>query len=111
MAKLNGGSASNRVIMEGINTEGMAFTKLSEYIGKEVAVKGYFFTKGRYGEQLVVVSDSLINMPGRSGDEFRSIFADANNKNNLLAGKIKLTNIQYMDTKSGTKTVIYDIED
>lgn len=110
MAKLN--ARNNKVTMDGVNTDGMEFKKISEFIGKEVPVKGYFFTKGRYGEQIVIITtDCLINMPGRSADEFRSIFADANNLSSLMAGKIKLTNIQFSDTKSGTKTVIYDIED
>lgn len=110
MAKLN--SSGNKVAMKDVNTDGFEFKKISEFIGKEVPVKGYFFTKGKFGEQIVVITtDCLINMPGRSADEFRTVFSNPDNMASLMDGKIKLTNIEYCDTKSGTKTVAYDIED
>lgn len=106
---LNAGNGRS-LRMEGLNTEGWAFKKIKEFIGETVPVKGYYITKGKFGDQCVVCGNGvLINMPDRAVEEFESIFADETNKNLLLAGKISLKNIKVLDTKSGTTTG-YDID-
>lgn len=103
-------SNSKGVRMDGLNTEGWAFKKIKDFIGETVPVKGYYITKGKFGDQCVVIGNGvLINMPDRAVDEFTGIFGDESNRSLLKAGKISLKNIKPLDTNSG-KTTAYDID-
>lgn len=107
--KLNKGT--NKTVMEGIDTDNMEFRKLSEFVNQKIAVKGFFFTKGKYGTQAVVVSDKyLINMPARAVEEFEDIKADSEMLAAVLAGKLVIAVGDYVSTKSG-RTVAYDFEE
>ena len=105
--KKNGG---NRVMREGIDTDGNEFVKLSEYVGKKVPVDGFFFTNGEYGKQVVVVSKGKnINMPKRSVEEFEGIASDPEARAEVLAGNLYLTNIAELEATKGRKaTIAYD---
>lgn len=99
---------SIRTVKEGINTEGMEFVKLADYIGKTIKVDGFFFTKSKYGEQAVVVADGkLINVPKRYTDDFKEIRDNKEELAAVLEGKLSLGNIKEIDSKNG-KTVIFD---
>lgn len=107
--KINGNG--KRVMCAGVDTKDWPFVKLKEKIGHTVPVNGFFFSKGKYGEQVVVAGEGeLINMPGRAAEEFEELFLyNQEYKKALLDGKISLTNICEVETNQG-KTVGYDID-
>ena len=60
-------------VREGIDTSNMEFKKLREFIGSTVNPVGFFITDGKFGEQVVVVTeDCLINMPSYAVDTFKN---------------------------------------
>lgn len=101
----------NRVIADGINTDNMEFKGLKEFCGKEVKVDGFFFTDGKWGKQVVVIGAGyLINMPKRATEQFDTIMANAEMREAVKNGKLKLTDLRMLDTKEGT-TVAYTLTD
>lgn len=107
--KINGNG--KRLMCKGVETKDWPFAKLKDKIGQEVPVNGFFFSKGKYGEQVVVAGEGeLINMPGRATEEFEDLFLlNQEYRAALLEGKITLTNICEIETNQG-KTVAYDID-
>lgn len=92
--------------MPNVNTDGMEFHKLSEYVGKVVKVDGFFFTTGKFGKQTVVLSnDVLINMPSWATKDFEQIENNDSMLNELLNGKCALTNIVLKSTPKGEATI------
>lgn len=71
---------------------------------------GYLITKeGKYGRGvLLCCEDELVSLPKRCLDLFLGY--DANRKALLKSGRIRLTNIRQVDTKSGNKAWVYDLE-
>lgn len=101
--------SSSKVIMDGIDTKDWKFDNIKNFCGKTVPVKGFFFTQGDYGEQVVIVSDNiLINMPVRAVKEFQDIKANAEYVAALKAGKMYFDNIHEEEFKKGKGTA-YDI--
>ena len=101
-------NTSIKTVMDGINTEGMDFVSIKDFIGGQIQVKGFFFTKSKYGEQVVVVTDGkLVNIPKRYLDDFKEIRENPEELKAVLAGKLTLGNIREMDSKNG-KTVAFD---
>lgn len=97
--------------MPNVNTDGMEFHKLSEFVGKVVKVDGFFFTTGKYGKQTVVLSnDILINMPSWATKDFEQIENNDSMLNELFNGKCALTNIAIKSTPKGEAT-IFDFTD
>lgn len=102
---------SNKVIKEGINTDNMEFKGLKEFCGREIPVDGFFFTNSKFGKQTVVVGCGyLINMPARATESFEAIINNKDMVAGVKAGKLALTDIRMLDTKSGT-TVAYTLTD
>ena len=98
-------------VREGIDTDVMEFLPIKNFVGQEIRVDGFFFTQGRYGEQVVVVGNGYkINLPSRSTEVFQKIANDSKQLNAVLTGHLKLTNIKIKDTKNGT-TTIFDFTD
>ena len=98
-------------VREGIDTDAMEFLPIKNFVGQEIRVDGFFFTQGRYGEQVVVVGTGYkINLPSRSTEIFQKIANDPEQLNAVLTGHLKLTNIKIKDTKNGT-TTIFDFKD
>ena len=96
------------VLSDGIETDKMEFVPLKNYIGKTVKVDGFFFTKSKYGEQVVIVGEGfLINIPKRYTVDFKAIRDDASMLQGVLDGKLTLANIRELDSKEG-KTVAFD---
>lgn len=98
-------STGNKVLRNGIDNKDFEFKNLKEFCGKTVHVDGFFFTKGRYGKQVVVVGEGVnINMPARAVDDFEAIGSDADAVNAIMAGELVLTDIQMIDAANGTTT-------
>lgn len=99
---------SKKTVKDGINTQDLKFVPLKDFIGKEIHVDGFFFTKGKYGEQVVVVGEgNNINLPKRFTDTFKGFRDNQDQLNAILAGGLKLVNIRELDAKEG-KTVTFD---
>lgn len=99
-------SLNKKRTMPSINTDGMEFHKLNEFAGKVVRVSGFFFTDGKYGRQVVVLSDDkLINMPVWATRDFEKIENDDVMLKSLLDGKCALTNIAIKPTAKGNTTI------
>ena len=61
-------------VKDGIDTSNMEFKKLMEFIGSNVNPVGFFITDGKFGEQVVLVTeDCLINMPSYAVDTFKNL--------------------------------------
>lgn len=92
--------------MPNVDTSNFEFKKLQSYVGKTIKVEGFFFTDGKYGKQVVILSgDNLINMPSWSVKDFETIEKDDNLLSDLLNGKCGLTNISKKTTPQGDTTV------
>lgn len=101
--------SSSKVVMDGVDTKDWEFDNIKNFIGKKLPVKGFFFTKGDYGEQVVVIADNiLVNMPVRATKEFQDIKANADYVQALKDGKMYIDNIHEEQFKKGKGTA-YDI--
>lgn len=97
-----------RTVKEGIDTSKMEFVPLKNFVGKTVKVDGFFFTKSKFGEQVVVVGEGvLINIPKRYTEEFKAIRDKADFLAAVLDGKLSLGDIKEIDSKNG-KTVAFE---
>lgn len=101
-----------RTVKEGIDTNQLEFKALKEFCGDVLLCQGFFFTDGKYGEQVVVVAVSaetgeffLVNMPKRSVEQFKQIADNPEAVAAVLDDKLILTDIKMADTKNGTTTI------
>lgn len=102
-------SASKKTVRDGISTKDLPDAKLSEYEGKELPVDGFFINTGKKGDWVVVIADGKkISMPSQYTDQFKAIKDNAEALADVLAGKLKLTNIRPYETKAGNKTYLVD---
>ena len=113
---------STKTIKEGINLEDLEFRKLKEFIGEDLAVDGFFFTNGDYGEQLVVVARTLgkvhaitqgaykVNMPNRAINQFKQIRDNRDMLNAVLEGHLMITGIEEGKVGRGV-TTLYTLAD
>ena len=89
-------SASKKTVRDGISTKDLPDAKLAEYDGKK-------------GDWVVVIADGKkISMPSQYTDQFKAIKDNAEALSDVLAGKLKLTNIRPYETKAGNKTYLVD---
>ena len=101
-------TSSKKTIRDGITLDGMAFVPLKDYIGKELKVDGFFFTNGKYGEQVVIVADGKkVNIPKRFTETFKKIRDNDESLEQVIAGKLVLSNIREIDSQNG-KTGTFD---
>lgn len=101
-------TSSKKTIRDGITLDGMAFVPLKDFIGKDLKVDGFFFTNGKYGEQVVIVADgNKVNIPKRFTEDFKKIRDNDEALAQVIAGKLVLANIRELDSKNG-KTVTFD---
>ena len=104
-------NGNKKTVREGIDTRSMDFVPLEDFCGREFVVDGYFFTKGYYGEQVVVVgAGALINFPKRATKVFKAIDSDPQKLNAVLNGHLKITDIKIGQTSKG-RTVFYTLRD
>ncbi len=95
----------NQVLREGIDLDKLDFHQLNEFIGGMIHVDGYFFTKGKYGRQVVVVgNDAKINMPGWAVDRFDKIDENEEAKKRILDGQLVIVDIEELETSNGITT-------
>ena len=107
-SEMNG---NKKTVREGIDTRSMDFAQLKDFCGREFVVDGYFFTKGHYGTQVVVVgAGALINFPSRATKVFKSIDSDPKKVEAVLNGHLKITDIKIGQTRNGS-TVFYTLRD
>lgn len=98
-------------VREGIDTSEMEFKPLKDFCGKNLIVDGFFFTDGKFGEQVVVVANGyLVNMPQRATEVFNNIKKDEKLLNAVLNRHLMITKIHMVDTKNGT-TAAYTLDD
>ena len=91
-----------QTVREGVNTEELPFAKIGEFEGETIKVDGFFFTKGQFGEQVVVVGNGCkINMPGSCVDDFKKFRDTDAILKNILEGHLSLTEIKRSSTKKG----------
>lgn len=96
---------NNQVLRDGIDLDQMDFHKLKEYEGGVIEVDGYFFTKGRYGKQVVIVGNGAkINMPGFAVEKFERIDENDEAVKRVLNGELVITDIEELETPNGTTT-------
>lgn len=99
-------------VKEGVDTDSMEFAPLKDFVGKTIKVDGFFFTKGDFGEQVVVVGNGYkINMPKRAIDTFKSIRSNEFMLKAVLDGKLEIINISPIKAKNGRDTVGYELHD
>lgn len=99
-------------VKDGIDTDSMDFAPLSDFIGKTIKVDGFFLTKSKYGEQVVVVGNGYkINMPKRATETFKSIRSNEFMLKAVLDGKLEIINITPVKAKNGNDTVAYELHD
>ena len=106
-SKLN--KATKKTIKDGINLDNMGdFQSLKNFIGKEIPVDGFFFTKSKFGEQVVLVGlGCKINLPKRFTEDFKAIRDNDEALADIIAGNMKIVNIHEIDSANG-KTVTFD---
>lgn len=100
-----------RTVKKDIDTTGMEFKGLKEFCGTKIKVDGFFFTNGRYGQQVVVVGNGyLINMPGRATEQFEKIRDNEKMLDAVLNGHLCIADIKMVSTKNG-ETTAYELAD
>ena len=105
-ASLN--KSNKKTVRDGIDSSNWNFVKLEEYIGKEIVVDGFFFTEGKYGKQVVVLGDGKkINIPKRYTLDFETIYNNDEALEEVVNGRMKLTDIKAIDSKNG-KSVAFE---
>jgi hypothetical protein len=98
-------------VCAGINTQDMEFAPLKDFCGQHFVCEGFFFTDGKYGEQVVVVGAGyLINMPKRAVEQFHKIEQDEDMVQAVLNHHLLITDIRMIDTRNG-KTTAYTLAD
>lgn len=96
-------------VKDGIDTSKMEFKKLREFIGSNVNPVGFFITEGKFGEQVVVVTeDCLINMPSYAVDTFKNLSAEQIDA--IKAGKMIITDIAVKEIH-GRECTVYRYAD
>lgn len=96
-------------VNERINTKGMEFHPLKEFLGQNVRIFGYFFTDGKFGKQVVAVTETeLINLPKRYTEDFEKLTDEEIEA--VKDGALVLANIRQIDTKNGT-AIAFDYDD
>lgn len=91
-------------VKEGIDLQSMEFKNIREFEGQTIHVDGFFFTRGTYGEQVVVVGNGYkINMPKKAVEDFKTIEEDETMLNAVLDGKLTISNIVVKTTPRGIR--------
>ena len=96
--------------------EGTPYIKLEEFAehseeGKAYKVRGWYYTKGKYGEQLsLVMDDCIINMPKHLIDTFRSIQTNPVEVQAVNEGKLGIIPYAYND-RNGVKRFSVNLAD
>lgn len=94
------------VLPQNTDITSLEFKPLKDFIGEDLIVRGYFFTEGKFGLQVVIYTTTKtypngvkINMPKRYADDFKKF--DEEDKAAVLSGHCMITNIKEIETKQG----------
>ena len=99
----------NGVRPENFDTAGFEFVSISEYVGKDLPVVGFFYTNGKRGKQIVIITtDCNVNIPPRYVADFEALEQNPAAVAAILAGELVLTNIKAVTTKDGYDTYAFD---
>jgi len=101
-----------RTVMEDVDTDGMEFKKLRDFVNTDIPCRGFFFTVNKFtGEmQTVIVTDTcLVNMPKRAYEQFKIIEQTPAMLNALLDGKLTISVHDMVKTKRGS-TIAYELK-
>lgn len=92
------------------------FIKIGEWVkshkGKDLIVHGFLITNGgNYGKSVSVIYDrhTFVNLPKRCVQFFEDLTPEEVAE--VLAGKLKLTNFEYVTAKNGNQTWTFDYDD
>lgn len=117
-------NARQNTMCKGVNSRELGDIKnLKDFVGCVILCDGFFFSHSKKfnNDQVVIagtvlakdeaghwqkVGQYLMNTPGRTYDEFQKIMESEEALEAVLRGELCLTDIQMVETKSGT-TVIY----
>lgn len=105
-------SAPKKTVRDGISTSDLPESKIGEYVGKEIPVDGFFINDGKKGEWIVVISEGkkITSIPSQYVDTFKQIRDTPEALQDVMDGKLKLTNIRPYTTKAGNNTYLFDFE-
>ena len=106
---------SKKTMKDGLNLDQMGdFVSWKNYIQQDITVEGFFFTKTKYGEQVVIIGHSAqlpdnkkINIPKRFTDDFKKIRDNDEALDQVISGKLLLANVREIDSANG-KTGTFD---
>lgn len=96
--------------------ENADFIKLGDWVkahpNQDLIVRGFLITNGgNYGKSISVIYDrhTFVNLPKRCVDFFESLSPEEVKE--VLAGKLKLTNFEYVTAKNGNQTWAFEYDD
>ena len=93
----------NKTIREGIDLGNMEFKPIKDFIGQTINVDGFFYTNGKYGEQVVVVGNGAkINVPSRFVERFKIIEQNEQKLKGMMDGHLILTDIEQVTSRNGS---------
>lgn len=102
-------------VNKNIDTRNNEFIKLTDYAKKykKALIKGFFFTNGRYGKNVVAVTDKYnINMPSFAVSIFEEIEEDNNLLNELVTDGTTIGNFRELPPKMGKNpSILFDFID
>ena len=105
---LNG--ASKKTVRDGIESKDLEKAKIGDYVGKDIPVDGFFINDGKNGEWVVVISEGkkIESIPSQYLEQFKTIRNTPEALQDMMDGKLKLTNIRPYKTKAGKNTYLMD---
>lgn len=109
--------SGSAILPEDVDLMAIEFKPLKEFVGKAIIIRGFFFSNGKFGEQVSVYAKPeeyrggvKINMPKRYVETFRAILNTEGSKEAILNGKCMMTNIHEVVGKQG-KSISFDFKD
>lgn len=112
MGLANKVNRSGGTVAEGIDTKSLEYVKAKEILfedGDPIVLRGFFFTSGKFGKSVTLVTDKLgINVPKRYVEMFESYNQDEIEQ--IKAGKLGISKITKFDSPNG-ETVMLEFVD
>lgn len=96
---------SIQTVREGIDLKELPFKPLKDFREQTLKVDGFFFTKGKFGKQVVIVANNAkINMPARAVEKFEVIAQTPEALKCMFDGHLIITDIHEVETRNGVTT-------
>ena len=107
-----GVNVPNDTVPKSIDITKLTYKPFGEYLGKEILVRGFFFTNSEPEEYVVAVTDdALVKLPRRAVEPFKIIEKDRVLLEGVLTGHLLLTDIKPVVLQSGSITVSFRFKD